>query len=306
MTIERVQITGVDDRLARVLRAELRTRPGISLTDAPLADDLRRLWKLGVIEDASIVVDDGEVTFALTPRQTITRVVRKGGDALAQSRFRQLEATPFEPSRIRRMAEALQESYVRGGRLDAHVEARQRVHATGVDVCVATNPGPRVTIGRLEFPGAKSIPEKTLRAKLHGKEANVNRVGGAFDEAALAFDEIYLQAEYWERGHLDVKVGKPAVKRRGKRLHVAIPIDEGPSYRLGTISAPIEVPLRSGDVVRRSSIMKAIEVLSQKLGATSVSPQTTVDRDARRVDIYFDVEWRYPWDALRFWLSRSR
>jgi outer membrane protein assembly factor BamA len=304
--IDRVQIRGVDDRLATTLRGELETKPGMQIDEAPLVHDLRRLWKLGVIEDASVTLDAGEVTFVLTPRQSITRVVRKGGDALAQSRFRQLEATPFEPSRIRRMAEALQESYVREGRLDAQVEARQRVHAAGVDVCVATNPGPRVTIGKLDFPGAKAVTKQTLLAALHGKEANVNRVGGAFDEAALAFDEIYLQVEYWERGHLDVKIGKPTLKRRGKRLEVAIPIDEGPSYRLGTIASPIAVPLRSGAVFRRSEIVKAMDVMRAKLPLDNIYPQTTLDKAARRVDINFTVEWRYPWDALRFWLQQSR
>ena len=305
-TIERVTITGVDERLAATLRVELATKPGTPLAEAPLAEDLRRLWKLGVIADASVVVGAGEVTFALSPRPTITNVVRKGGDTLAQQRFRQLEATPFEPSRIHRMTEALQESYVREGRLDAHVEARQRAHSTGVDVCVAANPGPRITIAKLEFPGAKAVSKKTLLGALHGKDANVNRVGGAFDEAALEFDNLFLLNEYWERGHLDAKVGRPTVKRRGKRLHVAIPIDEGPRYRIGTIDAPVAVPLRSGVVFQRSKVVEATEKIRTALAPYNVYPSTHIDQDTRRVDISFVLEWRFPWDALRFWLSRSR
>jgi len=305
-TIDRVYITGVDERLAATLRMELATKPGTPLVEAPLAEDLRRLWKLGVIEDASVVVGNGEVTFALSPRPTITSVVRKGGDALAQQRFRQLVATPFEPSRIRRMTEALQESYVREGRLDARVEARHRAHPTGVDVCVAANPGPRITIAKLEFPGSKAVPKQQLLSVLHGKDANVNRVGGAFDEAALEFDNLFLLNEYWERGHLDAKVGKPTVKRRGKRLHVAIPIDEGPRYRIGTIDAPVAVPLRSGDLFRRSKVVEATEKIRTSLAPYNVYPSTHVDKATRRVDITFEVEWRFPWDALRFWLSRSR
>jgi outer membrane protein assembly factor BamA len=305
-TIERVQIRGVSDRLAAALRIELQTKPGTTLLDAPLGDDLRRLWKLGVIEDASVAFDRGEVTFVLTPRQTITNVVRKGGDALAQSRFRQLEAAPFEPARIRRMTEALQQSYVREGRLDAQVEARQRPHATGVDVCVALNPGPKVTIAKLDFPGVKSLPKKKLLEALHGKEANVNRVGGAFDEAALEFDELFLQVEFFEVGHIDAKIGKPSVKRHGTRLHVAIPIDEGPMYRLGTIDAPMRVPLRTGAVFRRSDMVKAVELIQQKLNPYNVYPSTQIDKTTHRIDVAFELEWRYPWDALRFWLSRSR
>jgi len=304
--IEKVEIAGVDARLASTLKSELQTKPGLVLDDAPLQDDLRRLWKLGVIEDASVAVDDGNVTFVLQPRRTITNVVRKGGDALAQSRFRQLAATPFEPSRLQRMTEALEESYVRMGHIDAHVEAKQRVHATGVDVCVATNPGPRVTIGKLEFPGAKAVAAKTLREVLHGKDANVNRIGGSFDPAALEFDEMYLTNEYYERGHLDVKIGKPEVARRGRRLDVKVPIYEGPRYRLGHIGAPIATALEPGTYFKRSQISAAIVKLQEDLGADAVYPNTAIDRETLRVDIEFQIEWRYPWDAVRFWLSQSR
>jgi outer membrane protein assembly factor BamA len=305
MFIDHVHIIGVDERLANALRAELQTRAGTVLEDAPLREDLRRLWKLGVIEDAAITADEGELTFVLTPRRTITNVVRKGGDKLAQSRFRRLESAPFEPSRIWRMAEALQQSYVREGRLDAQVEARQRVHATGVEICVATNPGPRITIAKLEFPGAKAVPPKTLMKVLRGMEANLNRPGGTLDEAALAYDELLIRVEYWESGHLDVWIGQPKISRHGKRIHVAIPIDEGPSYRLGTITAPIEVELRSGARFRRSDVVKAMNHLQTELGV-EVYPQSQMDKAARRVDISFQVEWRYPWDALRFWLQSSR
>ena len=273
MVIDHVYITGVDERLAKALRAELVTREGMLLDRAPLREDLRRLWKLGVIEDAIVTIGEAEVTFELTPRRTITNVVRKGGDALAQSRFRRLEKAPFEPSRIVRMTEALQQSYVREGRLDAQVEARQRVHETGVDVCIATNPGPRITIAKLEFPGAKVMPAKALMKVLHG--------------------------------HLDVQIGKPKMHRRGKRLDVAIPITEGPSYRIGTITAPVPVALHSGSVFRRSDVVKVLEEI-RKLSVDNVYPQTTLDRDARRVDITFEIEWRDPWDALRFWLASSR
>ena len=50
----------------------------------------------------------------------------------------------------------------------------------------------------------------------------------------------------------------------------------------------------------------AVEDVKTKLGAYWVVPYTTVDKGARRIDIHFEIEWRWPWDALRFWLSHSR
>jgi outer membrane protein assembly factor BamA len=306
VVIENVRVSGVDSRVAELLRTQLATKPGLALDDAPLAEDLRRLWALGVVDDVAVEVDGAKVDFVATPRRTITGVVHRGGDALAQRRFRQLEAASFEPSRIHRMTEALRESYVRQGRLDATVEARQRVHATGVEVCVATNPGPKVTIAKLEFPGSKAVPGAKLVDALHGKDAKVNRVNGTLDEAALEADNLYLLNEYWEVGHADAQILKPVVKRHGNHLHVAIPIEEGPLYRFGAVDAPMPVVVRPGELFKRSKVVEAIETLRKTLNARDVTPITNVRKEDQRIDVHFDIEWRWPWDALAFWLSHAR
>jgi len=307
--IERVEIAGLEPHFAATLQRELTTKPGTPIVDAPIGDDLRRLWRLGVISDASVEVNDGTVTFRLAPRPAIRNVVRKGGDRLAQARFRQLEDTTFEPSRVQRMAEALEESYVRDGRLDARVEPRQRVHPQGVDVCVAIDPGPRITIGKLDFPGRKSIPAQELVKAMVSK--TLNHVGGTFDEGALEMDLLYMQVLYWDRGFAEVKFREPKIERKGKRLHLAIPIEEGERYRMGRISTnwPVPMPpgIKTGDLFSRTKIADLREAI-QKLhpGIDVVLPLTSIDREARTIDIVFEIEWRFPWDAWRLWSSRSR
>jgi outer membrane protein assembly factor BamA len=240
----------------------------------------------------------------------IHSVVRTGGDALAQARFRQLEATTFEPSRVRRMTDALRESYVQEGRLDARVEAKQRPHARGVDVCVALDPGPKITIAKLEFPGRRSISQKALVAVL--PDGKVNRVGGIYDEAALEYAEWYILAAYWDRGFAEVQVKDPVVKRRGKRLDVAIPIDEGPVYRIGQVATNlpggVRFGVKRGDVFARSKIADALAKLNESLREyrATVIPVTKLDRETRTIDLTFEVTWRWPWDSVRYLLSRSR
>lgn len=308
--IARVEVAGVDARLAAYLRRELRTAPGVTIADAPLRDDLRRLWRLGVIADARVEVDDDTVRFVVTPRPMIRSVVRTGGDALAQARFRRLESTTFEPARVRRMAEALRESYVQDGRLDARVEARQRTHAGGVDVCVALDPGPRVTIRKLEFPGRRALARRELLAAL--PKSKVNRPGGIYDEAAFEYARWYLLAEYWDRGFVEVKIDEPVVTRRGKRIDVAVAIHEGPVYRLGavhvTVPLPFALAVKPGERFGRAKMLAAREAIEKALASYQVTvvPKTSVDAAARIVDVTFEVEWKWPWDALGYWLSRSR
>ena len=312
-TIERVEVAGVDANLATNLRRELATKPGMTVIDAPIGDDIRRLWKLGVASDVAVEQQAGTVLFVVSPQPIIHTVVRKGGDKLAQARFRQLEATTYEPARVQRMTEALRESYVRDGRLDARVEARHRTHtptagsqANVVDVCVELDPGPRVTIGKVEFPGRKAVPEKALLKAMRSK--TINHVGGMYNEEAMQLDQLLIQVEYWDRGFADMHVGEPKLSRSGKHLVLSIPITEGPIYRLGkiTLDVPARLPIKTGDTFSRSQIIKTLDAIRAYNAAIyDVIPRTTANKDARTMDIEFELEWRWQWDAVRAWLSHA-
>ncbi len=298
--ITAVRVTGVDPALARTLEHGLATETGMLVADAPLRDDVRRLFKSGVISDAHVaLVGDDEIEFVVTPRARIQRVRVYGGDPEMARRFRLLEGAPYEPARIQRMTDAAQLAYIRGGRPDAMVEARRVVTGDRVAVCIAANPGPKLTIGALTFPGATAISQSKLVAAMRSTE-KVNRVGGVFDPGALETDKLFLQAEYWERGHANVKIGEPRTSRRGSRLVVEVPIDEGPVFRFGRISTRVDLPtlLVPGDTFARTKILEALETLRRSPEIEDVTPRTKLDVDRRTIDITFDIRWRWPWFAL--------
>lgn len=307
--ITAVRVTGVEPALARTLEHGLATETGMMVSDAPLQDDVRRLFKSGVISDAHVeVVGDAEVEFVVTPRARIHRVVVRGGDPDMARRFWLLEGASYEPARIQRMTDAAQLAYVRGGRPDAVVEARREVTGGGVAVCIAANPGPKLTIGELKFPGSAAVSQASLVAAMRSSD-KVNRVGGVFDPGALETDKIFMQVEYWDRGHANVKIGEPRTVRRGRHLVLEVPIDEGPVFRFGRISTShrIDTPiaLASGDTFGRTKVVKVIEALRASPGIEDVTPRTTLDLEHRTIDITFDIRWRWPWLVLSHWLSRA-
>jgi len=312
-TITEVRISGVDDRLASTLATMVETHAGQSLTDAPIAADLRRLWKLGVVENARIELDGGRVAFVLTPRPRIDRVVMPRRDRVALRRFDLLAGATYEPQRITRIAAAVKLNYVREGHLDARVDVSRMVHGELVDVCVAASPGPKITVRSITFPGRKRMPEGVLLAQLHGEKAKLNRVGGTFDAEALAYDKTFLLNEYWELGMANASIGEARTRRSGDQIDVEIPIDEGPEFAIGTttlrlgdrILGPphIAIPLAYGEQFKRSRIQAAREAIAAMTGA-DVLPLTHIDSVHHRIDVTFELSWRYPWDALRLWLLR--
>lgn len=314
-TISDVRVTGVDRSLARTLEALLQTRRGQTFADAPIADDLRRLWALGVIDDARLELEGDRVAFVVIPRPRVGRVVVPRRDPEALRRFDLLAGAVYEPQRIARIAAAVKLNYVREGHLDARVDVSRRPQGKGdiVDVCVASAPGPKITIRSVTFPGRKRISEATLLAQLHGEKANINRVGGLFDADALEYDEVFLLNEYYEAGMVNAHVGDARMRRHGDQLDIEIPIDEGPEFTVGTATirvgqsgmfgAPrIAIPLSYGELFKRSRVQAARDAIMQATGA-EVLPLTHVDLAHERIDITFELTWRYPWDALRLWLS---
>jgi outer membrane protein insertion porin family len=315
-----VEITSVDVRgiadpaLAETLRGVIQTKPAGRLISAPIAEDLRRLWGLGTISDARVDIEGTAggvaVTFVLAPQPLIDRVTIVGtrDDALELRRLRWLAGTPYEPERIARVAAAIQDAYIHDGHLDARVEAR-RITQPGVAVCVAVEPGPRVTIGAVRFIGRAALPERKLVGLIGSDESAVNRVGGLYDPRALDGDLEKIAAAYYETGHIQVHLDPPRTTRRGDKLEITIAIDEGPAFHVGRVALAIyggdKLPLglRTGALFVRSNVSAEVSRLEDVLGpGASVYPILTLDASTSRVDVTFHVDWRWPWHVLH-WLS---
>lgn len=302
--IRAVHVEGVDGALSATLAAAVKTRAGQTFGDAPLREDVRRLWALGMLEDVALEARGDEVAFVVAPSPRVFDVELHAADKDSVRRFALLRGAPFEPRRIDRMADALRTLYIREGRLDAKVTVGRRSRPVGIGLCVAVEPGPTVTVGSIAFPGRRAVPERVLVAAMKGY-----KVGGIYDEAALQIDELRISAEYWDRGYANVHVGSHRVVRRGDRLRLEVPIAEGEVYRLGAIHTPyvaaLALPIKTGDIFSRTRIADARERIAKHLHA-DVVPLTKIDTDTRTITLTFEPHWRWPWDAFLRWPAFSR
>ena len=295
-TVASVAIEGAPE-LAPLLAGVVETHTGQSVSDAPLKQDLRRLWAFGVLADARIdarqTAEGVAIVFAVTPQPRIARVV--GADSPELRRLRWLAGTPYEPMRVQRVAREIEAAYVRDGYMDASVAVR-RSHA--MDLCVRAYRGPHVVIGSIVFRGARRVTQATLLGALHGK--GVNRPGGTYDPAVLADDSVWLLNEYYERGMIEAKLGTPEVARSGDHVDVVVPVTEGQVFRIGALSG-FRVPpaIHRGEIFARSKLATAMQDLGDALDA-DITPNTKLDEAHRTIDLEFQLAWRRPWSALRY------
>ena len=316
--IDSVEVTSPVGGLAKIVTPVLESQPGQLISLAPIGADVRTLWATGVFSDVRVeAVPTGvssylvherrpryKLVYELEPRRLVDRVRVEGpgaGDPELR-RMHWLAGTPYEPARFARMAATIELAYVRDGRLDAQVEVR-RARSPGIELCVRAVPGPRVTIRHLTFPGRHGVPEAVLLATMSGHD--VNHPGQTYDREAFDLDSVAMYAAYYDRGFATAHIGDPEVKRAGDHLDVAIPITEGPVFRLGTLRVDgkraLPAGIASGDVFSRARVVAAVTALDDRLGpGAEVSLDSKIDAQTHRIDITFRVDWRPPWRALHF------
>ncbi len=285
---------------------QLSTRPGMMIDQAPIADDVRALWALGVSDDVRVELEDGRLTFVMAPRPKVVDV-SVVGDRVRLARFALLRDTPFDPARVSRMAVANRIANERAGYRDAVLTVEQQPRAGGVALCVVEHRGPKIRIRSVRFPGSHRIDEATLLATLQGSKTLVNRPGGVYDPEAFEVDHMMLSSLYWDRGMTSVTVGPPRVRRDGDKLDLEIPIVEGKVFRQGRVQisnhADLDLGLVPGAVFSRAKVLAAEQRLAAHTGS-EVEFEAAWDGD--RLDLTFTVKWRWPWDAWRSLLSPGR
>src|ERR1700733_7719519 len=97
----------------------------------------------------------------------------------------------------------------------------------------------------VELVGAKSFGAAELRAAAFG--SNVPSESNALESAAFQTDLLRLASFYWGRGFAEFKIGMPSIQPG----RVAIPVDEGVKYAIGTVGF-------SGDLLGSESDLFAL------------------------------------------------
>jgi outer membrane protein assembly factor BamA len=231
--VQHVTITGAGAQLPEVVAA-VHTEAGTLFDQDVLRADVRRLWALDITSQIDVAVTDtGEgpdVAFALVAPPRIARVV--GGEAYPElASLRALEGTLYDPARVRRIAALAEAALVANGYAHAHV------HATADGACEATlridvDAGPRFRLAELTVTGGALPVERTTFER---DLAQVNVVGGVFDENAFAEDLAQWAERHHARGWLDATAKTPQVTYDAAHARVSVhaAVTLGPRYRVG-------------------------------------------------------------------------
>ncbi|MFT3766897.1 MAG: outer membrane protein assembly factor BamA [Minicystis sp.] len=335
--VARVIIAGNRRVPAEVLAEHLSLRAGVPFTPEALAHDVRELWDSGVIEDVEVDLHTAAagVTLRILVRErpSVKSIEVTGNDTISTEDLREAVAETLKPgdtlshASIRRAGEKIRDKYAEEGYYLAEVKDEVAPAKAGQAVVRFTvREHEKVSVRRINFVGNQGATTEELQeVMLTGKggfwqSLGLGGTGGPFRQDAFERDIAVLNALYYDKGYLAVRIGTPRVMLTPDRegIEVTVPVEEGPRFRIRTLlieerdadGRNIEplggrrhlremVRSKAGDFFNRAELVKdigAIQTMYRDAGYANVEvpPATELDPDKAEVDIRVTIQRKTP------------
>ncbi len=308
--------------------ASVRQRAGRICNDAAVAEDAHALWDLGFFDDIIVEADATEervdLSFRLRERPAIGDVRYEGNNHVSTSDIDEVidlrEGSILSRPAITRQVTRMRDLYAEKGYFLARINPRLvRTENNEVDVVFDIVEGDEVVVRRIRFVGNRAISSGDLRGIMQTGETGIfsflsnndNFQQGKFDE-----DVNRLQAIYYDRGYLQMRVGTPRIELTPDRrfIDITVPIAEGPRFRIGRLRVverdedgeevdPLGgrrqlremVSANPGDWFNRTALAQGLQGVTRHYrdagyAHVDVQPETDLDVEAHTVDLAIAIE----------------
>jgi outer membrane protein insertion porin family len=299
----------------------LKTKAGHTLDRKALRDDVRALWEMRFFDDVKVDSTSGPnglaLTFLVKEKPLVHAVTVNGNDDIEEDDLKKdLEVRPyqiFDEDAARRTVKKLVGAYADKGFYLADVTYATRP-ATGdnqIDVVFSVVEHAKVEVRRVNFQGNKAISDEELRGSIQTQEGTLLSFltnQGTYKEDVFQRDLLILQSVYYNKGYVNVRVGKPAISLSAdkRQIYITIPVDEGDPYDLGVVDV-------SGNLLGYDAELRQVLTMKkgQRFGSEAlqknmagiqdfyrdrgyayiqVQPATNVDVNAKTIDINFVIQ----------------
>ena len=326
--VQSIEVRGNQRIEADTVRSYMLLQPG-DIYDADRQDrSLKSLYATGLFRDVRISRDGGRVIVQVAENPLVNRVAFEGNRKLSDANLNaEVQLRPrsvFTSQQVQADRQRILDSYARRGRFATSVEPKIiELDQNRVDVIFEVQEGDAALVARINFVGNQNFSDSKLREIVATREQAWYRLFSSsdqFDPDRLTFDRELLRRYYLRAGYADVTITSATAELSPDRsgFFLTYTIDEGPRYRVGkvdivsnlrTLSADVLRPIAArkletgdwydGDAVERVTTALQDNANLRGIAFVEVQPRVTRDREARRVDLAFDVN-----DAPRIFIER--
>jgi outer membrane protein insertion porin family len=311
-----IEVQGNQRIEADTIRSYMLVQPGGTADPDTLDRSLRALFATGLFRDVEIRPEGNRVIVRVTENPLVNRVGFEGNRRVTSEVLRgEVQLTPrsvFTPAAAQADRQRILEIYARRGRFGATVEPKIiELDQNRVDVVFEITEGQVALVSRISFVGNESYSDGRLREIVATREQAWYRLlstSDNYDPDRLAFDRELLRRFYLRQGYADVEITGATAELAPDRsgFFITYTINEGPRYRIGNIEVTSslrgldaaglqrEIPVSvgewyDGDAVERADIQLTESLASRGFPFVNVEPRVVRNREARRVDLTFEI-----------------
>ena len=315
--IESVLVEGNERIEAETVRSYMAIGPGDAYDSDAVNESLKSLFDTGLFADVAIRREGNALVVRVVENPIINRVAFEGNDDIADDELEaEIQLQPrvvYTRPRVQSDLQRLTEIYRRSGRFAVSVEPKViQLPQNRVDLVFEIDEGPVTEVEVINFVGNTRFSDSALRDEIQTVENAWYRFATSadtYDPDRLTFDRELLRRFYLSNGYVDFRVISAVAELMPDRsgFIVTFSLEEGERYRVAAIDiqsqlrdlAPDDlrpvVEMEEGDWYDADEVEDTLVALTEAVGSrgyafVDVSPQVEPNREARTVDVTFDID----------------
>jgi outer membrane protein insertion porin family len=327
-----------DTVIARVF-----SHPGEAFDPLTVERDFNSLWNTGYFEDVRIEREDTPkgiiLNIYVVEKPTIREINYKGNSSVTNSdildRFKKEKVglsveSQYDPARIKRAETVIKQLLAEHGHQFATIKTEiKKIPPAAVSINFNIKEGPKVEVGKIQFTGNQHLSSTELRRAMKNlKPIGIphsiileNLFAKTFDASKLEEDAERVRQAYRDKGYFKAEYEEPQTHirdegglslftfrpRKGKRIDIRIPLEEGERYRLAGITFTgnkavtnvkalrAQFAMKDGDYFNSSLVGKGIENLRKAYGTLGYInftpvPVPAVDEAKKTVTMNIEID----------------
>ena len=351
-TIIQIRVIGNREIPKETILARMFSRVNETYDPLTVERDFNSLWNTGYFEYVRIDKEDTPkgviLNVYVTEKPTIRDITYKGLNSVTQSdlldRFKKEKVgisveSKYDPTRIAHAIAVIKEMLAEHGHQFATVKADiKKIPPASVQVNFIIKEGPKVMVGKIRFTGNEHVSSRVLRESMR----NLRPIGiphsifledlfpRVYDASKLEEDSERVRQAYRDRGYFRASVGDPQTHlrsetglslftfrpKKGKRIDITMPIEEGGRYRLTGITFSgnkavtnikalrAQFPEKDGDWFNATEFEKGLQNLQKAYGTLGyinfvAVPTPNIDEAKKTVSFNVDID-----EGKPFYVSR--
>ena len=245
-----VQFVGAPSVSKEKILANMRTRVGKPYSPQITEEDIRNLYATGNVTNVKMFGEPQgngvKVIVIVATKSSVSEIVINGATRVKASKLReQISTKPgdaLSEASLEADRQKILEFYQGKGYGDVDVRSRTEANAKGgtVRVVFDLTEGVRGKIDNVTFTGNSSIKRgellKVVKTKPKGLLNMFSSTAGKLNSDQLQDDVKAIRELYESKGYNQVDVRQPSIVRRGEKVDLNFPINEGPQFHVGRVT----------------------------------------------------------------------